>query len=115
MHPAIFKIPLIIPIVSASFKYSFKAAAHVGKRRKKVVMIGEEVWSHFGQWGAVVVWIAIYTVFLLFIPFYKKSRLKPAGTYIAFVVAFALEMFGIPFSMYAIGWAFGYTLPEGVL
>lgn len=78
-------------------------------------MLEEDIWSHFGQWGAVVVWIAIYAVFLLFIPFYKKSQLKPAGTYIAFIVAFALEMFGIPFSMYAIGWAFGYTLPEGVL
>jgi len=78
-------------------------------------MLEEDIWSHFEQWGAVVVWIAIYAVFLLFIPFYKKSQLKPAGTYIAFIVAFALEMFGIPFSMYAIGWAFGYTLPEGVL
>ncbi len=77
-------------------------------------MLEEDIWSHFGQWGAVAVWIGIYAVFLLFIPFYKKSQLKPAGTYIAFVVAFALEMFGIPFSMYAIGWAFGYTLPEGV-
>ncbi len=78
-------------------------------------MLEEDIWSHFGLWGAVVVWIAIYAVFLLFVPFYKKSQLKPAGTYLAFIVAFALEMFGIPFSMYAIGWAFGYTLPEGIL
>lgn len=78
-------------------------------------MLEEDIWSHFGQWGAVAVWIGIYAVFLLFIPFYKKSQIKPAGTYIAFVVAFALEMFGIPFSMYALGWAFGITLPEGVL
>ncbi len=33
----------------------------------------------------------------------------------AFVVAFALEMFGIPFSMYVIAWAFGHALPEGIL
>ncbi|MCG7844201.1 MAG: isoprenylcysteine carboxylmethyltransferase family protein [Methanomassiliicoccales archaeon] len=63
----------------------------------------------------MVVWIAIYAVFLLFIPFCKKSQIKPDGTCIAFVVAFALEMFGIPFSMYALGWTFGITLPEGVL
>ncbi len=78
-------------------------------------MIGEDVWSHFGMWGAVVVWIAIYGVFILFVPFYKKSQWKPAGTFAAFVVAFAIEMFGVPFSMYAIGWAFGTQLPEGVL
>lgn len=77
-------------------------------------MIGEDVWSHFGMWGAVVVWIAIYGVFILFVPFYKKSQWKPAGTFAAFVVAFAIEMFGVPFSMYAIGWAFGTQLPEGI-
>jgi len=67
------------------------------------------------MWGAVAVWIAIYGVFILFIPFYKKSQWKPAGTFAAFVVAFAIEMFGVPFSMYAIGWAFGTQLPEGIL
>jgi protein-S-isoprenylcysteine O-methyltransferase Ste14 len=49
------------------------------------------------------------------VPFYKKSQVKPSGVYIAFIIAFALEMFGIPFSMFAIGWLFGYTLPEGFL
>jgi len=78
-------------------------------------MIGEDVWSHFGMWGAVLVWIAIYGIFILFIPFYKKSQWKPAGTFAAFVVAFAIEMFGVPFSMYAIGWMFGTQLPEGIL
>jgi methanethiol S-methyltransferase len=77
-------------------------------------MIGEDVWSHFGMWGAAIVWIAIYGIFIMFIPFYKKSQWKPAGTFAAFVVAFAIEMFGIPFSMYAIGWAFGSQLPEGI-
>ena len=33
----------------------------------------------------------------------------------AFVVAFAVEMFGVPFSMYALGWLFGIWLPEGLL
>jgi protein-S-isoprenylcysteine O-methyltransferase Ste14 len=77
-------------------------------------MIGEDVWSHFGRWWAVLIWMAIYGVFILFVPFYRKSQVKPAGVYLAFVVAFAVEMFGIPFSMFAIGWLFGYTLPEGV-
>lgn len=78
-------------------------------------MVTENVWSHFGMWWAVGLWIIIYGVFLLFVPFYKKSQIKPAGVYTAFIVAFALEMFGVPFSMFAIGWLFGTTLPEGVL
>jgi protein-S-isoprenylcysteine O-methyltransferase Ste14 len=40
---------------------------------------------------------------------------KPAGTYFAFVIAFAIEMHGIPFSMYVISWIVGKNLPEGVL
>ena len=52
---------------------------------------------------------------LLFVPFNKKSQIKPAGVYAAFVVAFAVEMFGVPFSMYALGWLFGIWLPEGLL
>ena len=77
-------------------------------------MVTENIWSHFGNWWAVALWIIIYGVFLLFVPFYKKSQIKPSGAYIAFIIAFALEMFGVPFSMFAIGWLFGYTLPEGV-
>ncbi len=78
-------------------------------------MVAEDIWSHFGMWWAVALWIIIYGVFLLFVPFYKKSQMKPSGVYVAFIVAFALEMFGIPFSMFAIGWLFGFTLPEGIL
>jgi Putative protein-S-isoprenylcysteine methyltransferase len=40
---------------------------------------------------------------------------KPAGIYLAFVIAFAIEMHGIPFSMYVISWIIGKNLPEGVL
>ncbi len=78
-------------------------------------MLEENIWSHFGNWWAVLVWIAIYAVFLLFVPFYKKSKVKPTGAYLAFVVAFAIEMLGVPLSMFAMGWAFGFWLPEGVL
>lgn len=75
----------------------------------------ENTWDHYGQWGAVLIWILLYSLLLLFVPFYKKSSKKPASAYLAFVIAFALEMFGIPFSLYFIGWLFGFTLPEGVL
>jgi methanethiol S-methyltransferase len=75
----------------------------------------ENVWTHFGQWGSVLLWTALYGVFLVFIPFYRKSQRRPASVYLAFVVAYALEMFGIPLSMYVVAWIFGFTLPEGVL
>jgi len=39
---------------------------------------------------------------------------KPKNTYLAFVAAFAIEMHGIPFSMWVISWIVGKELPEGV-
>lgn len=60
-------------------------------------------------------WIVLFGVFLLFTPFYKKSNRKPSGAFLAFVVALALEMFGIPLSMYVVTWMFGKSLPEGFL
>lgn len=71
--------------------------------------------AHFGQWVYMGVWIAMFAVMLLFVPFYKKSQRKPASAYIAFIVALALEMFGVPLSMYAITWLIGTNLPDGVL
>lgn len=56
----------------------------------------------------------MYGSFLLFIPFYRKADRKAAGVFIAFVTAFAVEMFGIPLSLYFVMWIFGKTLPFGV-
>ncbi len=75
----------------------------------------DSVWGHFGQWWAVVLWIVLGGLFLLFTPFYKKSQRKPASVYLAFVVALALEMFGIPLSMYVLAGIFGRYLPDGIL
>jgi protein-S-isoprenylcysteine O-methyltransferase Ste14 len=74
----------------------------------------ETTLSHFGQWTYVVIWIILGAIFLLFTPFYRKSQRKPAGVYIAFIVAMAFEMFGIPMSMYILAWVFGSKIPEGV-
>ena len=70
---------------------------------------------HFGQWGNVVLWLILGAGFLLFTPFYKKSQRKPSGVYLAFMVAMAFEMFGIPMSMYILAWIFGSKLPDGIL
>lgn len=75
----------------------------------------EDVWSHFGQWWAAALWVLVFGVFLLFIPFYKKSQRKPSSVYLAFIVALALEMFGVPLTMYVISGVLGANLPEGVL
>jgi len=71
--------------------------------------------SHFHNWFGVLFFILLYSIVLLFIPFYKKMDKKPAGTYFAFVIAFAIEMHGIPFSMMVISWIIGKNLPEGIL
>ncbi len=75
----------------------------------------DTVESHFGNWIAVGLWIVMYGVMLAFMPFYKKSKAKPASAYLAFVVAFALEMFGVPFSMYFLTWVLGSAMPDGIL
>ncbi len=71
--------------------------------------------SHFHNWFGVLLFTIIYGVVIFFLPFYKKMDKKPVGTYFAFVVAFAIEMHGIPFSMYVISWIIGKNLPEGIL
>ncbi len=75
----------------------------------------DAVWGHFGQWWAVVLWIVLSGLFLLFTPFYKKSQRKPASVYLAFIVALALEMFGVPLSMYLLAGVLGHYLPDGIL
>ncbi|MDP2901424.1 MAG: methyltransferase [Candidatus Bathyarchaeota archaeon] len=70
---------------------------------------------HYGDWFSFLGWFLIFALFLAFLPFNRKSGIKPTSVYIAFIVASAFEMFGIPLSMYFVGWAFGVTLPLGVL
>ncbi len=77
--------------------------------------MSEAYGSIFGLWWTTIVWIILYSSFLLFVPFYKKAQRKPAGAFLAFVTAFAVEMFGIPLSLYFVMWIFGKTLPFGVL
>lgn len=71
--------------------------------------------NHFGQWASVLLWMLLGAIFLIFTPFYKKSQRKPSGVYLAFIIAMAFEMFGIPMSMYILSWIFGRQLPDGVL
>jgi len=63
----------------------------------------------------VISWVILFATFIVFLPFNRKSSVKPAGTYLAFIVASAFEMFGIPLSMYFLTWAFGISVPQGIL
>lgn len=69
----------------------------------------------YGDWIMVGLWIVLFALFLAFIPFYKKSQRKPTSVYLAFIVALAFEMFGLPLSMYFVTWAVGASLPPGIL
>ncbi|MFZ7132174.1 MAG: methyltransferase family protein [Eubacteriales bacterium] len=75
----------------------------------------ETLETHFYNWFGVLFFVVLYGVVLFFLPFYRKMDKKPNGTYLAFVIAFAIEMHGIPFSMWVISWIIGKNLPEGVL
>lgn len=75
----------------------------------------ETLESHFGQWGGVVFFGLVYSIALLFVPLYHKVNRKPATAYLAFVLAFVVEMHGIPMSMLLISWIFGRKLPNGIL
>lgn len=70
---------------------------------------------HYGSWTAALGWFLLFSLFIAFLPFHRRSRTRPASIYIAFIAASALEMFGIPLSIYFIAWAFGVTMPEGLL
>lgn len=77
-------------------------------------MTAESLQNHYNQWGAVVFFVLIYSAALLFVPFYKKMDKKPATAYMAFVLAFAIEMHGIPLSMIFISGIIGRNLPNGI-
>jgi protein-S-isoprenylcysteine O-methyltransferase Ste14 len=69
----------------------------------------------FGNWIGLLAWVVLFGTFIVFLPFNRKSKVKPSGTYLAFIIASAFEMFGIPVSLYFITWAFGINVPKGIL
>ena len=69
----------------------------------------------YSGWAMAVGWFLLFATFIVFIPFNRKSQTKPSSIYVAFIVASALEMFGIPLSMYFLAWAFGLQVPRGLL
>ena len=68
----------------------------------------------YSGWAMAVGWFLLFATFIVFIPFNRKSQTKPSSIYVAFIVASALEMFGIPLSMYFLAWVFGLQVPRGL-
>ncbi len=54
--------------------------------------------SDFGysNWALVLINVALFGVFILFISFRRKIARLPASIYLAFVVALYAEMYGFP-------------------
>lgn len=67
------------------------------------------------RWDALIGWALIFSLFILFLPFRREGYRRPTSIYLAFIAASALEMFGIPLSLYIVAWAFGIHLPSGFL
>ena len=80
-----------------------------------MVTLEELTLRHFGDWGSAITWVIIFGSFFVFLPYHKKSKTRPDKMYLAFIVASAFEMFGIPLSLYFIAWAFGVKSPVGIL
>ncbi len=65
----------------------------------------------YGNWILVMINIAFFSMFLVFIPFRKKMTRLPSSMYLAFIVAFYSEMYGFPLTIYILSWFFGYQNP----
>lgn len=73
------------------------------------------MFDEYGNWSLFVLWALLFGTFILFTPFWRKAQRRPASAYLAFVVALAFEMFGIPLSIFFVTWLTGIQYSGGHL
>ena len=66
-----------------------------------------EDWMESANWPFVIISIAFFSTFFLFLPYRGRLSKRPASVYLAFIVALYVEMYGVPFTAYILLWAFG--------
>src|SRR3972149_2468257 len=65
----------------------------------------------YGNWYLTVLYVALFGLFLAFIPLRKKAQRLPSSIYLAFIIALYAEMYGFPLTIYFLSWAFSYQQP----
>jgi protein-S-isoprenylcysteine O-methyltransferase Ste14 len=61
------------------------------------------------NWILVIVNIAFFSIFFLFINYRRRLTRRSSSVYLAFIVGLYAEMYGIPLTAYVFAWVFGVS------
>lgn len=59
------------------------------------------------NWVLVILNIAFFSIFFLFINYRRRLTRRSSSIYLAFIVGLYAEMYGVPLTAYVLTWAFG--------